>query len=284
MSQESDQQEHGRGESRLTLIAPLNARRRQHLIINADDLGFSKGVNLAIETALLHGWISSSTLLANAPCCREGVAIAHRHRSRASFGIHLNLTEFHPLSEPSELGRSGLLAEDGSFAGTIRELAGDRDLRAACFGELDAQIRWVRSMGIEISHFDSHHHIHTIPWMLPVIHQLQKEHGIWSMRNTMNVYGRRLHSKPPLTRILGKRIWEATCRLRGTRMPVVFTGVDVFLEDPLRKQFTHSASIELMCHPGQDGYEEDLDRLRSCQGVLQSSRYLLCSFSDLCGS
>ena len=255
--------------------------RHRCLIINADDLGFSEQVNHAIEKALAHGWISSSTLMANAPCCEEGVAVAQRHQSHASFGIHLNLTEFKPLTRSTEMQRSGLLTEGGHFSGSIRELKGSPETMAACFGELDAQVRQVRSMGLEISHFDSHHHIHTIPWMLPVIRRLQKEHGIWRMRTTMNVYGRRLHSKPPLTRILAKKAWSTSCRLRGSRMTQVFTGLDVFLEDPSRKAFQQSSSIELMCHPGQEGYGEDLSLLERCQKLVQENPYRLSTFMDI---
>jgi len=255
--------------------------RHRCLIINADDLGFSEQVNHAIEKALAHGWISSSTLMANAPCCEEGVAVARRHQSHASFGIHLNLTEFKPLTRSTEMQRSGLLTEAGHFSGSIRELKRSPETMAACFGELDAQVRQVRSMGLEISHFDSHHHIHTIPWMLPVIRRLQKEHGIWRMRTTMNVYGRRLHSKPPLTRILAKKAWSTSCRLRGSRMPQVFTGLDVFLEDPSRKAFQQSSSIELMCHPGQEGYGEDLSLLERCQKLVQENPYRLSTFMDI---
>ncbi|MCS5692347.1 ChbG/HpnK family deacetylase [Cyanobium sp. FGCU-6] len=253
----------------------------QRLIINADDLGFSQQVNQSIEKALVHGWISSATLMANGPCCNEGAALAHRHQARAGFGIHLNLTEFQPLSDPSALATHGLLNEEGAFSGSIRQLKGDRDLMAACFRELDAQIRQARSLGVEISHFDSHHHVHTIPWMLPVIRRLQQQHGIWRMRATMNVYGRRLHSTPPLTRILAKKAWSATCRLRGSRMPQVFTGLDVFLEDSRRKPFQRSSSIELMCHPGQHGYEEDLALLERCQTIIEGGPYRLCSFKDI---
>lgn len=264
-----------------TIKATIKPRCRHRLIINADDLGFSQQVNHAIEKALAHGWISSSTLMANAPCCEEGVAVALRHRSHASFGIHLNLTEFKPITRSKEMERSGLLTEGGLFSGSIRELRGSPETIAACFGELDAQVRQVRSMGLEISHFDSHHHVHTIPWMLPVIRRLQKEHGIWRMRTTMNVYGRRLHSKPPLTRILAKKVWSTSCRLRGSRMPQVFTGLDVFLEDPSRTAFQRSSSIELMCHPGQEGYGEDLSLLEHCQGLLQGKPYRLSTFMDI---
>lgn len=258
-----------------------NHLRHQRVIINADDLGFSQHVNQAIEKALVHGWIRSATLMANGPCCNEGVALAHRHRSTAGFGIHLNLTEFQPLSDPSALATNGLLNKEGSFSGSIRALKGDRELMAACFRELDMQILKLRSMGVEITHIDSHHHVHTIPWMLPVIRRLQKKHGIWRMRTTMNVYGRTLHSTPPLTRILAKKAWTATCRLRGSRMPQVFTGLDVFLEDPRRKDFQRAGSIELMCHPGQEGYGEDLPLLERCQNIMKAGPYRLCSFKDI---
>lgn len=219
--------------------------------------------------------------MANAPCFSEGVAIAGRYRSEAGFGIHLNLTEFKPLSDPALLQSLGMLNRDGCFSGCIRELKGTPELKLACFSELKAQISKVESFGVKISHFDSHHHIHTISWMLPVIHQLQQQHGVWKMRTTMNVYGRRLHQQPPLRRVLAKKAWVAMCRLRGSRMTEVFTGLDVFLEDPSRREFQNAASIELMCHPGQQGYGEDLALLERCGGVLRRSSLQLCSFNQL---
>ena len=109
------------------------------VVINADDLGYSEPVNLAIEQALAMGRISSATLMANAPATTAGLAVASRH-PEASFGIHLNLTEFTPLSDPGPLRKLGMLDSSGCFLGNIRSLPPSRALQRACFDELDAQI------------------------------------------------------------------------------------------------------------------------------------------------
>jgi len=261
----------------------LNPRQPPLLIVNADDLGYSPPVNQAIETALERDWIRSATLMANAPSRDEGAAIAERHGARAGFGIHLNLTEFQPLTDPAGAAALGLLNDAGAFGDTIRQLRPSRELREFCHHELDSQIRMVQSLGVAISHLDSHHHIHTIPWLLPVIQRLQKQHGIRRMRTTMNVYGHRLHTPPPLKRVLGKRLWKAACRLRGSHLTDVFTGMDVFVEDSTRPEFRRCRSIELMCHPGQEGYNEELPLLERCRALVSAGGYRFASFRDLAG-
>ncbi|KEF42496.1 MAG: hypothetical protein ER33_05455 [Cyanobium sp. CACIAM 14] len=256
------------------------------VIINADDLGYSEAVNLAIEQALSLGRISSATLMANAPATSGGLAVARRH-PEASVGIHLNLTEFEPLSDPAPLRDVGLLDGSGRFAGTIRSFRASRALQRACFAELDAQIQHLRDQGFHPSHLDSHHHIHTIGWMLPVVQRLQRRHAIRRLRNTMNVYGGRdvdgspARRAPSLRLRSAKRAWQVAMRLGGGRLPEVFTGLHIFLEDPSRPEFLSASSIELMCHPGQDGFEAETARLLDPGRPVLDGRFRLQTFHDL---
>jgi predicted glycoside hydrolase/deacetylase ChbG (UPF0249 family) len=256
------------------------------VVINADDLGYSEAVNQAIEQALGLGRISSATLIANAPATPGGLAVAARH-PQASFGVHLNLTEFAPLSDPSPLREVGLLNSSGVFFGNIRSLRPSRALQRASFDELDAQISHLRELGFHPSHLDSHHHIHTIRWMLPVIQRLQRRHGIWKLRNTMNVYGStnadgEPAARPPSLRLrAAKSAWRTVCRLGGSRLPELFTGLHIFLEDPSRPEFLSAASIELMCHPGQEGFEAETARLLDPSRPVLDGRYRLLTYNDL---
>ena len=68
------------------------------IIINADDLGMSVEVNSAISSLLEEEKITSSSIMSNAPYFEEAVNIA-KNFPNYSFGIHLNLTKFKPLTE-----------------------------------------------------------------------------------------------------------------------------------------------------------------------------------------
>jgi hypothetical protein len=67
------------------------------VIVNADDLGMSREVNDAIFELMSRGRISSATILANAPATRDAARRAQAF-PRCSFGVHLNLTQFEPLT------------------------------------------------------------------------------------------------------------------------------------------------------------------------------------------
>lgn len=212
---------------------------RRCLVINADDLGFSQQVNAAIDQALARGWISSSTLMANAPCCEEGVAVAQRHRSHASFGIHLNLTEFKPLTKTTELQRSGLLDEGGLFSGSIRELRGRPETMAACFDELDAQIQQVRSMGLEISpfRFPSPHTHHS----LDAAGDPQAPEEAWDLADANN--NERLRPQAPQQAAPhpnpGQKAWSTICRLRAAACRRCSQGWMSFWRIPLANPFNN---------------------------------------------
>ncbi|WP_371734118.1 ChbG/HpnK family deacetylase [Synechococcus sp. CCY 9618] len=142
------------------------------------------------------------------------------------------------------------------------------------------------TQGFHPSHLDSHHHIHTIRWMLPVVLGLQRRHAIRKLRNTMNVYGLggdggKGNGTPSLRLRTAKSAWRLASRLGGSRLPQVFTGLHIFLADPSRAEFLSAASIELMCHPGQGGFETETTRLLDPSRPLLDGRYRLRTYNDL---
>ena len=82
------------------------------IIVNADDLGFNPAVNSAIFELIAAGRVTSATLLANGPAAEEAMAQAAATRG-ASFGVHLNATQFRPLTGAPAL--KPLLGDDGNF-------------------------------------------------------------------------------------------------------------------------------------------------------------------------
>jgi predicted glycoside hydrolase/deacetylase ChbG (UPF0249 family) len=82
------------------------------IIINADDLGISRLVNDEIFSLIAKGRISSATIMANAPATEDALARLSQF-PQASYGVHMNCTQFAPLTKDEAL--KPLLADNGEF-------------------------------------------------------------------------------------------------------------------------------------------------------------------------
>ena len=129
------------------------------LIINADDLGRTPEANEAIFALMDQGLVTSATIMANSPFVEKALADLS-HFPHYSFGIHLNVTEFTPLSSQAALG--SLLDQEGNFSlKKFRQAVLHRHLQQAILKEWSSQVRKLQSYGLAISHIDSHHGVHT---------------------------------------------------------------------------------------------------------------------------
>jgi chitin disaccharide deacetylase len=105
----------------------------RHLIVNADDLGASAGINTGVLEAHTHGVVTSASLMVDMPAAEE-FAACRQQAPDLSVGLHVTLT-----SEGGEL-----LFETG-----------------ACRGELERQLtRFEELLGRAPTHLDSHHNVH----------------------------------------------------------------------------------------------------------------------------
>ena len=73
-----------------------------NLIINADDLGSSHYIDSEIFNLMSQGLVTSATLIANGPSVETAVKLARQFPGK-SFGVHLNLTAFLPLTKDAGL-------------------------------------------------------------------------------------------------------------------------------------------------------------------------------------
>jgi len=229
----------------------------ERVIINADDLGMSEGVNEAIFDLMNQGRVTSASVMANGPALRHAVARV-KHFRRCSFGAHLNLTQFAPVTP----GRDATLltGPDGYMS---RSPGGKRfapKLFAAFYRELCAQVELLGSAGIEISHFDSHNHVHTRPQLLPVIKALQRRYRIRKVRISKNIYTPEQPVSPALARKKMAYNW-ALRNFYATRTTEGFTELLSYRAELERGH--HCRSIELMAHPGASYAAEEVALLQS---------------------
>jgi len=118
-----------------------DARR---LVVNADDLGFSVGVNAGIVRAHAEGIVTSASLMVRAPAAEHAVAAAAAH-PRLALGLHFDVAE--------------LVCADGEWRTAYEHV--DAADAAAVAAELESQLNRFRELtGRAPTHLDSHQHVH----------------------------------------------------------------------------------------------------------------------------
>jgi predicted glycoside hydrolase/deacetylase ChbG (UPF0249 family) len=153
----------------------------KYLIVNADDLGISVPVNLAILRAFRSGIVTSASLLANMPAFEHAVEEVIRPEPRLGVGVHLCLTSGRPVLSPEEVPL--LVSLPGGqfrhgFLGLWRLICSRRREEALqqIGQELAAQVQRVQSCGICPDHLDSHQHVHAIPAVFDLVVRLARAH------------------------------------------------------------------------------------------------------------
>jgi len=245
-------------------------------IINADDLGMGQKENDAIFDLLEQGAITSSTLLATGSALDDAIERIHSY-PKCSFGIHLCLTEFAPISKSSHL--APLLDNDGNFKSNIREVVLDSTLRGAIFTEWCLQVEKLISKRVLISHIDSHHHVHTIFLLFPIIKKLQRKYQIKRIRRSRNMYSSSCAISSTL--LMKKALWNTALRyFPKTKTTSGFTTFSNFLEIASAQVLPHKM-IELMVHPGNELFKSETSVLwTDWQSTILSDIELI-SFNEL---
>lgn len=143
------------------------------VIINADDFGFSRGVNYGIVDSYVEGITTSTTIMANGEAFDHAVALASEY-PELGVGVHLNLTKGAPL-----IANAPSISADGSFHSRkyVKEHVKELDLNEV-YVEWAAQIEKVIDAGIKPTHLDSHHHVHMLEPLNKVILSLALQYEV----------------------------------------------------------------------------------------------------------
>lgn len=247
-----------------------------NIIINADDCGYSKYVNQRIEEEIVQGRVSSVTILANMDDFDGAVNLFNQYKSNTSFGIHLNLTEGHPLLNNQKLVDYGIYQYDcGKLvmnANPFRYKYIPLSIRNAIYEELDAQIEKVLDAGIQISHIDSHQHIHNGIFILPIVTSLAKKYGIKRIRNIRNYM-------PVSFNRCSRSAWRLYMKWLYPEAITTdfFTSYKTFVED--RICIPIDCTIELMCHPG--GIYPEEESLMVYNDITNGDNNMLINYNQL---
>ena len=243
----------------------------KNLIVSADDLGWTDGVNRGIVEAFRNGIVTSTSLLANGAAFAGGVQAA-RSASGLGVGVHLNLSDGPPVADRETV--ASLLNVDGEFAGGPESLLLRRVRRGLLLAEVEnewnAQIQKVRDAGIAPTHLDGHKHVHMLPGLFELALRLAKRHNIGAIRVSLEASSLRAALASGARQNVGM-VMKQGVQARGLKLLArdareqaehagistadYFCGIAQTGELTLEgvEQFVKSlpdGTTELMCHPG----------------------------------
>lgn len=249
----------------------------RRLIINADDLGLTTGVNRGILECWQNGIVTSATMMANGKAFAGAAAAVRESAASGAFsvGCHVGVVDGTPVLPPQQI--PSLMADGkGSFRRSIVSLA-----RAASLGQLSAveveaeiiaQIRAIQSAGVRISHLDAHKHAHMFPAILIPLLRAARACGVGAVRNPFEpprpLAGGLLLGRPDLWKRWAEvkvlRAWAGGFRraVRDSQLATVDGTLGILgtglLDEKLLAAILAAmpeGTWELCCHPGYDDAE-----------------------------
>lgn len=243
--------------------------------INADDFGLNKSCTKAIREAFEKKLITDTTMVANGKVFDEAMVAIKQDKMNGKIGIHFNLTEGIPLT--SKIKEEDSFVKEGVYHGKInRNKWLNKKEREAVYEELTAQVMRLKEAKINITHADSHHHIHTCAFIAPIVKRVCKEQGIEKIRLHRNI-----GSISIIKRVI-KKLYNIWLIASGFKTVKYFGSMEDVENIGVKDQ------LEIMVHPEYDKNGQLIDKIDERDGraigkILKRPKgnYILKGYSDL---
>ena len=232
------------------------------VILHADDFGASEETARATIQCFERGALTSASLMPGMPGTERAAEFASAH-PELDFGVHLTFVgekDERPLSPGEEI--PALVDSSGRFRSTrelrVRALL-DRLSVDQIEREVVRQVTAIRQAGVEITHVDSHRHMHKLPSFRRALERALPALGIRRVRAVQDVYLER--PARSATYWLGgrwqRRLADSFVTTDHFFMPA--TGADPGWERPLIAAVgqLRGSTMEVGVHPGFDGWREN---------------------------
>ena len=223
------------------------------IVLNADDFGMSADTVDETIAAFDAGLLTSATIMVGAPETAAALAFARAH-PQFSFGVHLvfvgdgderPLTSAHDVPDLVD-ARGRLLPTN-----TMRTRALLRRVSVEQIAlEAAAQIEFVRRHGVDVSHVDSHRHLHKFAPFRSALRAVLPGFGIGRVRNVQDVYLRRPLKSPTFW---AGPIWRRGLARDFTTTRHFYMPTSAADEDwsRLSERLPSGTSLEVGLHPGR---------------------------------
>lgn len=248
------------------------------LIISADDFGYSEEVDKSIIELVKYNKISSTSILANYVTTESLKLLVDHFNAKA--GMHFNIVEGKPLSEKYKV--RSLINSSGHFyplyiqiPRVILGLSKKNEIKE----EFHAQMNFLKSHGIKISHIDSHQHMHGIIGFRGLFISILKENNIDRTRAIRLVRLDKVrYAVLALLTLNNKRIF----RKNDLKTPdYILTSLSVGRIKDIHKYMNKKKGrIELIAHPSFKNFDDYLDRQKEFDFLMSST--LLESYKKGC--
>jgi predicted glycoside hydrolase/deacetylase ChbG (UPF0249 family) len=148
-------------------------------VVNADDLGFTAGVNRGIFECAAAGTVTSASVMVNTPGFDD--AMHGRASVALGLGLHLNLIDGRPLTTAPSLTNPDT-GDFWPFASFLARATTGALVRAELLAETTAQLKRLKAAGVSVTHIDSHRHTHVHPAVWPAVVEAARAEGIGVIR------------------------------------------------------------------------------------------------------
>lgn len=156
------------------------------LVINADDLGVSRGATLGIVDGHLNGIITSASMAPNGNDYEHALALIQSSCPKLGIGLHFTLSHGKPISPPEQVD---LLVDEAGFFRwefmsllTHLHIKQDAPLLAQIKIELYAQLDKLIADGINPDHINGERHVQLIPGIFSIVLEAAEKYKIHFVR------------------------------------------------------------------------------------------------------
>lgn len=221
-----------------------------NVTINADDYGWSKSCSLAILEAYEKKYITTTTMMSTGDFFDEAVKLIRESGLKDHVGIHFDLTEGVPLTsrirnEPFFCDSNGIFHMHVNWHVPLNKKQKD-----CVYEELCAQAERFIKTGLKVHHADSHHHIHTAPFIYPIYKKVVDDYGIEKIRISRNI-GKMSFKTKVARSLIFNHLFIGNKR--------AYSNFFCFFED-ISAINNKSGVLEIMCHPDYDEKGRLIDR------------------------
>ncbi len=239
-------------------------------------------INKAILGSFRRSLITRASLMVNMSGFEDAIQMIQTYPFLpGKIGLHLNLTEGYPLTEPIRACRR-FCDPSGQFIYKRQThiFFLSRRERDAVYQEMKAQIEKATRAGLHLSHLDSHHHVHTEWAILRLAIRLGNEYNVRNIRKARNM-GK---ESQPFKMVYKTFINSYLRRYPGISATDYFGDIDDF-SFLLEERSPKNKSIEIMVHPKFNEKQELVDydgkNLQEKLEPLMDTRYSISHTDDL---
>jgi chitin disaccharide deacetylase len=256
---------------------------RRLLIVNADDLGRTSGIDRGVFEAHREGVVTSATLMVGYPAAGEAARAVVSDPALASLGVGLHVTltgggppTLPPGKVPSLVDADGRLPRrpEGLDGAELRDVLAEVRNQLALFRELVGRLP---------THLDSHHHSHRRAVVTEAVIEVARRHRLPVRNASPDVRERLRGAGVPTTDLFVERFYGEAATLAA------------MLSIVRNASASEAASVEVMVHPGRADRalqadstyvverEREIDVLThpEVREAIEASGFRLGSFGDL---